>query len=335
MSATDNTYLDFPGLAYYDSKIKTYISKKSVKSISEQQIIDLFKKDGNIVLSKDNVAVNKNKTETISFSEATGNVTVASSDEDVVTATVSGNTIIVTGVSVGSAIITVNVAATTEYKTTSKTISVIVELGIITITTVPSQNGTLTYNGTSQIPVWNDYNSEQLILGGITTGVNADIYTATFTPREGYQWSDETISAKNVTWDINRATITTPVPTQNNTLTYDGNIKSPLWDNYDNTKLSIDGTVSAVNAGTYTAKFTPTSNYKWNDDTITAKNSTWTIERADGNAILSKTSVTLSNDTPSDTITVSGATGEITVSSADPSIAAASINGNIITITKA
>ena len=65
-----------------------------------------------------------------------------------------------------------------------------------TISAVPTQNGTLTFTGSEQSPSWNNYNPETLTLGGVTTGTNAGTYTATFTPKEGYKWSDDTTTAK-------------------------------------------------------------------------------------------------------------------------------------------
>ena len=48
-----------------------------------------------------------------------------------------------------------------------------------TINVVPTQNGTLTYNGQAQSPSWNSYDPNALTLGGVTTGTNAGTYTAT------------------------------------------------------------------------------------------------------------------------------------------------------------
>ena len=87
-----------------------------------------------------------------------------------------------------------------------------------TIDTIPSQNGTLTYNGSVQSPTWNGYNPESLELGGVVEGTDAGTYTATFKPKEGYQWNDGTTEEREVTWTINRATIAA-APSQSNTLT--------------------------------------------------------------------------------------------------------------------
>ena len=75
----------------------------------------------------------------------------------------------------------------------------------ITISNVPAQSGTLTYNGNSQTPSWSNYNSAQLTLGGTTSGTNATSYNATFTPKADYMWSDGSTSAKTVSWSIGKA----------------------------------------------------------------------------------------------------------------------------------
>lgn len=146
------------------------------------------------------------------------------------------------------------------------------------IAATPVQSGSLTYNGSIQSPTWNNYNTAQLSLAGDTSGTNAGSYIATFTPTKNYQWNNGTTTAKSITWTINRATVN--VPTQNGTLTYTGSAQSPNWNGYNAAQLTIGGTTSATNAGTYNATFTPTSNYQWSDGSITAKTVSWSIAKA-------------------------------------------------------
>lgn len=75
----------------------------------------------------------------------------------------------------------------------------------ITIATVPSQNNTPVYDGTAKTPTFSNYNSDQLTLD-VTAQINAGTYTATLTPTEDYCWSDGSITAKEVSWVINKAT---------------------------------------------------------------------------------------------------------------------------------
>ena len=72
---------------------------------------------------------------------------------------------------------------------------------------IPSQSGSLTYNGSSQSPTWSNYNTSLMTISGTTSGTNAGTYSAQFTLRNTalYQWSDGTTAAKSVNWSINKA----------------------------------------------------------------------------------------------------------------------------------
>jgi len=73
------------------------------------------------------------------------------------------------------------------------------------ISIVPFQTGGLTYNSKEQSPVWSNYDTEKLTLGGVTKSTNAGTYIATFTPKEGYTWMDGTTGAKEAPWTIAKA----------------------------------------------------------------------------------------------------------------------------------
>lgn len=75
----------------------------------------------------------------------------------------------------------------------------------LVISTVPSQSGSLTYSGNSQSPSWSNYDSSKMTLGGVTNGINAGSYNATFTPKDDYCWSDGSTTAKTVSWTIGKA----------------------------------------------------------------------------------------------------------------------------------
>ena len=203
---------------------------------------------------------------------------------------------------------------------------------VYTINVLPSQNGTLTYNGQAQSPSWNAYNPDALTLGGVTTGTNAGTYTATFTPKGRYKWADGTQTAKEVTWTINAATMT--IPTQSNSLTYIGSAQSPTWNNYDSGKMTLGGTTSGTNAGSYNATFTPKTNYKWADGSTGAKTVAWSIAKAAGSLSLNKTSIKLTAAKTTDTITVTRAgDGKITATSSAPTVASVSVSGSVVTVT--
>lgn len=148
-----------------------------------------------------------------------------------------------------------------------------------TISAIPSQSGSLTYTGSPQSPSWNGYDPATLTLGGTTQGTDAGTYTATFTPKDDYQWADGTKEAKSVQWSIGRANIAS-VPTQTGSLTYTGNPQSPTWSGYEASKMTLGGITSNTGAGSYAATFTPKANYQWTDGSTAAKEAVWTIGRA-------------------------------------------------------
>ncbi len=210
--------------------------------------------------------------------------------------------------------------------------SVTWSIGRLALGAVPSQSGTLTYNGSAQSPEWSGRNDAMMTIGGTTTGTNAGTYTATFTPTANYEWSDGTITAKSVMWTIGRATIST-VPSQSGSLTYTGSALSPAWSNYDAAKMTIGGTTSGTNAGSYSATFTPTGNYQWSGGATGAKSVTWTIGKAAGSLTISKTSMTLTNGALTGTITATRAgNGTISATSSNTSIATVSVSGTTVTV---
>ena len=202
-----------------------------------------------------------------------------------------------------------------------------------TISTIPTQNGSLTYTGSPQSPSWNGYDPATLTLGGTTEATDAGTYTATFTPKDDYQWADGTKDPKSVQWSIGRANIAS-VPTQTGSLTYNGSTQSPTWSGYDTSKMTLGGTTSGTNAGSYAATFTPKANYQWTDGGTGAKNVNWSIGKAAGSLTLNRSSLTLNNATRTGTITVTRpGNGVVTASSNKTSIATVSVSGTTITVT--
>ena len=76
-----------------------------------------------------------------------------------------------------------------------------------TALTVPTQSGTLTYNGEAQPPVWSGYDADKMTLGGATSGTNAGSYDATFTLKDTdlYCWTGDDTEPKTVAWSIAKA----------------------------------------------------------------------------------------------------------------------------------
>ena len=215
---------------------------------------------------------------------------------------------------------------TTDAKSVTWTIGRAIIMGI------PAQSGSLTYNGSAQSPVWSGYDAAKLTIGGTTSGTNAGSYNATFTPGANYQWSDGTTTAKTVAWSIGRASV--GVPSQSGTLTYNGSAQSPVWSGHDAAKLTIGGTTSGTNAGSYNATFTPVSNYQWSDGSTAAKTVAWSIGKAAGSSSLNKSSLALSTGTMSGTISVTRAgNGAVSASSSNTNVAVVSVSGTTVTVT--
>lgn len=139
----------------------------------------------------------------------------------------------------------------------------------------------------------------------------------------------------NVT--VNRKSVTKP--TWKNNLTYNGNAQSVssanYWNNYNASYMTISGTTSATNAGTYIATFTPGSNYRWADGTTTAINVNWTINRANGSLNVNPTTVALNGNNYSSGVAVTinrAGDGAISYSPTHVNGLTMSLNGNILTI---
>lgn len=126
----------------------------------------------------------------------------------------------------------------------------------------------------------------------------------------------------------------TNVPTQGDSLTYTGSAQSPTLNNYDSAELTLGGTTSGTNAGSYNATVTPKSGYQWSDGTTTAKTVTWTIGKAAGSLSLSASSLALNGTTPTGSITVTRAgDGAISATSNNTNVATVSVSGNKVNVT--
>ena len=142
---------------------------------------------------------------TLTYSGSAQNVTWANKVDEAmsVDGTVSG-----TNAASYTATFTLTDTANTQWSDSTTTIKT-VTWSIIRakISSVPAQNGTLTYSGSAQNVTWTPtINTSQITVGGTTSGTNAGAYTATFTPTANYMWSDSSTTVKTVTWSITQAT---------------------------------------------------------------------------------------------------------------------------------
>ena len=255
------------------------------------------------------------------------------------TAEVSGYSVSPSVLTDGTTSVTITYSEGGETCTTALAVTVTHRLSAITVTTKPNK---LTY----------EYGDTLVTTGMVVTASYSDSQTKTVT---GYSCSPTTFSTignqvvtvsytengvtQTATFNVtvNRKSIAKP--TWKNNLTYNGNPQSinstSYWNNYNTSYMTIGGTTSATNAGTYAASFTPGSNYRWTDGTTAAINVNWTINKAAGSLSVSPTTVAINGNNYSSgvavTITRAG-NGAISYSPTSISGLTLSLNGNTLTI---
>lgn len=187
------------------------------------------------------------------------------------------------------------------------------------------EDGTLVTNSTTR----DAYKTNGLVVTGLTNGTTYYFGIFPYTT-EATGGLVNTASTNTVSAVPNRIKITT-VPSQSGTLTYTGSAQTPSWSGYDSTKMTLSVTAQ-TNAGTYSAAFTPKTDYCWSDGTTTAKSINWAIGKATGSLSVNKTSVTLNGSAKTATFTVTRiGDGKITVSSNKTSVATVSPSSSTAT----
>lgn len=255
------------------------------------------------------------------------------------TAEVSGYSVSPSVLTDGTTSVTITYSEGGETCTTTLAVTVTHRLSAIAVTTKPNK---LTY----------EYGDTLATAGMVVTASYSDSQTKTVT---GYSCSPTTFSTignqvVTVSYTENGVTQTTTFnvtvnrksvakPTWKSNLTYTGSAQSvsstSYWNNYNTSYMTIGGTTSATNAGTYIATFTPGSNYRWTDGTTTAINVNWTINKATGSLSVNPTTVAINGNNYSSgvavTITRAG-DGAISYSPTSISGLTLSLNGNTLTI---
>lgn len=125
------------------------------------------------------------------------------------------------------------------------------------------------------------------------------------------------------------------------TYTYTGSAQGPTITGLDAAHTVVTGD-TATNVGDYTLTIAlaDPQTMVWSDLTTADKTYSWSIGKAPGAVTLSKNTVVLSDVVPSDTVTISGATGAISISSSDTGVATVSpstmsASGGTLTVTGA
>lgn len=181
---------------------------------------------------------------------------------------------------------------------------------------------------TLKVTTRNQYANTPLTVTGLTNGTT---YYISFFP-ETTDGGINTSTAQRDTGVANRITISN-IPSQSGSLIYTGSSQSPTWSNYNATYMTIGGTTSGTNAGSYNASFTPKTDYRWSDGTTTAKTVSWSIGKATGTLTVSKSSITLNSSTTSTTFTIGGNhDGTVSVVSNDTSVVTVSLSSSTVTV---
>ena len=307
---------------------------------SVTKTVTVSKGDGNTTLNPTSLTVTMgagSKTSTVSYKGAAPTISSAPNSA-YATASISGSTVTVNPLHVGSTSLTVNSAANTNYTADSATLSI----------TVAQGQGTLTLDGTagniSKTFTWGASNATVAVAGvggtvsvssnntsvcaasisGSTITLNPEnAGTATITVTRAANTDYKAIS-RTISVTVNRANITLPTGA---TRTYNGSVQN--FTDSSTTYMSLSGN-TATNAGSYTATVTPDSNHKWSDTGGTgARTVAWTINKAPGYATWSAANQSL-KETQTYTASVSNVhtNGVLKLkSNSDSSVASCTING--------
>ena len=255
------------------------------------------------------------------------------------TAEVSGYSVSPSVLTDGTTSVTITYSEGGETCTTTLAVTVTHRLSAIAVTTKPNK---LTY----------EYGDTLATTGMVVTASYSDSQTKTVT---SYSCSPTTFSTvgnqvvtvsytengvtQTATFNVTVNRKSVAKPTWKSNLTYTGSAQSvsstSYWNNYNTSYMTIGGTTSATNAGTYIATFIPGSNYRWADGTTSAINVNWTINKATGSLSVNLTTVAINGNNYSSgvavTITRAG-DGAISYSPTSISGLTLSLNGNTLTI---
>ena len=239
LQATGYTYSPSTALTDGTTEVTIVYTEGGVSASATQAVT--------VVHRLESIAVTTQPSKTVyeyGDSFASAGMVVRASYSDGATANVTGFSCSPSTLStVGTQTVTVSYTERSVTKTT--TLSVTVERK--SLSTVPSQSGSLTYSGSAQSPSWSNYNSAQLTLGGVTSGTNAGSYNATFTPTANYRWSDGTTTAKTVSWTIGKAAGSLSISPTSMTLDMSSTSKTIA------VTRAGDGTISATSSNTAAA----------------------------------------------------------------------------------
>ena len=273
-------------------------SKAGYKTQSTTQTVKVNKAAGTLTLSATSGTLTYPTNATFTASGNTGTLSVASSNTNIATASISGNTVTVKpGTTAGKATITVTSAATTNYNEKSATYTATVNNGTISLSATP-YTGTYdgkAHNAITKVTVTPSDAKIEYSTNGTTysttmpTITNTSSFTVTVrASKAGYKTQSTTQTVKvnkaagTLTLSATSGTINYPNST---TFTVSGNTGtlSVSSSNTSVATVSISGstvTIKSVGAGTATITVKSAASTNYNEKTatytVTVKNPTFT-----------------------------------------------------------
>ena len=266
-------------------------SKEGYKTQITTETVKVSRAEGKLTLSATSGTITYPSNTTFTVSGNTGALSVSSNNNNIATASVSGNTVTVkSGTTAGKATITVTSAAATNYNVKSATYTATVQNGTISLSATPY---TGTYDGKAHNAITNvsvnpsDAKLEYSINGGtysttMPTITNVSSFTVTIKASKlGYKTQTRTETVKvskaegKLMLSATSGTITYP---SNTTFTVSGNTGalSVSSNNNNIATASVSGNTVTVKSGTTAGKATITvtsaaaTNYNVKSATYTA-----------------------------------------------------------------
>lgn len=210
----------------------------------------------------------------------------------------------------------------------------------------------VTTNPTKTIYEYDDSFSTagMVVTASYTDGVQTELTSYTHSPSGALKTlGDQNITisyqeegiTKTTTYPITVERKSVTKPTWKSNLTYKDSgdhiqtvTATSYWNNYNTNYMTIGGTTSGANAGTYKASFTPGTNYRWADKSIDTIEVSWVIDKAVGSISANPTilNITSGATSVSSTLTTYN-TGVISISPiSQTGLISMSISGKTFTV---
>lgn len=210
----------------------------------------------------------------------------------------------VTGYSVSPSVLTDGVTEVTitytEGRVTKSTTTPVTVEKVLTAIKVTNSPSKMTYKYLEKF----DPNG-MIVTATYSDGSSSPVTGYTYPTTQFTTLGDKTIELsytyegveKTTSLQVTVVAIEVPVPAQRDTITYNGEMKTPVWDaNYDASKMSFSGETTGANAGNYTVTFELNYGYVFPNGTSRVSVD-WVIDRAVIAALPTQSNVLVADST--------------------------------------